>query len=115
MMAAGIKEELIYKKFLANDGFLVTPIQAQTIAAKLNAWLRGRNLQIDLAEENRTAKQVNDAIVGVFQALDTRKVKSAAAQLRRAKSAPVPLDRKLRKFVREFARFCERSGGFWVD
>jgi len=40
---------------------------------------------------------------------------SKAAQLRRAKSARVPLNRKLREFVREFARFCDKSGGFWVD
>ena len=115
MLAAGVKEKLIYKKFLANDGYLVTPLQARTIAEQLTAWMKGRMLRIDLAEENKRAKQVNDATLRVFEALDTRKQKAAAAHLRGAKSAPVTLDRGLRKVVKDFAEFCERSGGFWVD
>ena len=31
------------------------------------------------------------------------------------KSIPVTLDRRQRKAVRDFAGFCERSGGFRVD
>lgn len=115
MLAAGVKEELIYKKFLANDGYLVTPLQARTIAEQLNAWLKGRKLRIDLAEENERAKQANDATLWVLEALNIREQKYAAAHLRSAKSAPVTLDRTLRKVVRNFAAFCERSGGFWVD
>ncbi|MGA2260033.1 MAG: hypothetical protein ABSH28_01210 [Acidobacteriota bacterium] len=114
MLAAGVKEELIYKKFLANDGYVVTPLQARTIAEQLNAWLNGRKLQVDLAEENEKAKRVNDAVLGLFQTLNTGKQKSMAAHLRRAKSVPIPLSRKLRKVVREFARFCEQSDGFWI-
>jgi hypothetical protein len=115
MLAAGVKEELIYKKFSANDGFLVTPLQSRTIAEKLNAWLKGRNLQLDVAEKNEGVKRVNDVTLRLFEELDKGTRKSTAAHLRRAKSAPVRLDRNLRKFVREFALFCEGSGGFWVE
>lgn len=109
------KEELIHKKIPANDGFLVTPRQAKAIAEQLNACLKGRKLQIDIAKRNTKAKQTNDATLSVSEALDTPERKSAAAHLRRAKLAPVTLDRRLRKVVREFAAFCERSGGFWHD
>jgi hypothetical protein len=114
MSAAGVKEDLIYKKFLANDGYLVTALQARTIAERLNTWLKGKKLQIDLAEKNKWAKRVNDATLEVFEMLDKGVHKSTAAHLRRARSVPVTLDRKLRKFVREYAAFCERSGGFWI-
>jgi len=79
MLAAGVREELIYKKFLANDRFLVTPLQARTIAERLNAWLKGRRLRIDLAEENKRAKQVNSATLKVFEAVGARKQKSVAS------------------------------------
>jgi hypothetical protein len=115
MLAAGVKEELIYRKFLGNDGLLVTRLQARTIAGQLDAWLKGRKLQIDIAEENRRAKEVNDAVLGMLEAFHTGKRKSEVARLRRAKSVPLKLDRRLRKAVREFAGFCRRSGGFWVD
>ena len=115
MLAAGVEEGLIYKKFLANDGFLVTPLQARTIAERLKAWLRGRKLRLDLAEENKDAKRANDAILRVFEVVGERKQKSVATHFRREKSIPVTLDRRQRKAVRDFAGFCERSGGFWVD
>ena len=115
MLAAGVKEGLIYKKFLANDGFLVTPLQARTIAERLKAWLRGRKLRLDLAEENKDAKRANDAILRVFEVVGERKQKSVATHFRRNKSIPVTLDRRQRKAVRDFAGFCERSGGCWVD
>jgi hypothetical protein len=115
MLAAGVKEELIYKKFLANDRFLVTPLQARTIAERLNAWLKGRRLRIDLAEENKRARQVNSATLKAFEAVGARRQKSVAAHFRRSKSIPVTLDRRLRRVVRDFAGFCERSGGFEVD
>ena len=114
MLAAGVREELVCKKFIANDGYLVTPLQARTIAEQLNAWLKGSKLRIDLAEENKDAGWANDLALRALEALGTREQKSAAAHLRRAKSAPVRLKRGLRRFVREFAVFCERSGGFWV-
>ncbi len=114
MSAAGVKEELIYKKFLANDGYLVTPLQARTIAERLNAWLKGKKLHIDLVERNQKARQVTGATLRMFEILDKGIQKSMAAHLRRARTVPVTLDRKLRKFVREYAAFCERSGGFWI-
>jgi hypothetical protein len=114
MLAAGVKEELIYKKFLANDGFLVTPLQTRTIAERLNAWLKGRGLRVDLAEKNKAAKRVNDAVLRVFEAVDAPRQGAMAARFRREKSIPVTLDRRLRKLVRDFAGFCERSGGFWI-
>ena len=115
MLAAGVKKELIYKKFLANAGYPVTPLQARTIAEQLKARLEGRKLRIDLAEENTRAKQVNDATLGVLEALDPREQKLPAAYLRRAKSVPVRLDRRVRRVDREYAEFCERNGRFWVD
>jgi hypothetical protein len=114
MLAAGVQEGLIYKKFLANDGFLVTPLQARTIAERLKAWLKGRRLRINLAEENKEAKRVNDAILRVFEAVGARKQKRVATHFRSEKSIPLTLDRRQRKVIRDFAGFCERSGGFWV-
>jgi hypothetical protein len=115
MLAAGVNEKLIYKKFIANDGFLVTPIQAKTIAQKLNAWLKGRKLVIDVAEQNENVRRINNVTLKLVGAFGTRGQKSAAAHLRREKSIPITLDREMRKTIRNFARFCERSGGFWVD
>ena len=115
MLAAGVKEELIYKKFLANDGFLVTPLQARTIAERLKAWLKGRRLRINLAEENKEAKRANDAVLRVFEVVGERGQKRVATHFRREKSIPVTLHRRQRKAVRDFAGFCEHSGGFWVD
>ncbi len=115
MQAAGVKEKLIYKKFIANDGFLVTALEARTIGRLLNNWLKGRNLQIDLAEMNANARRVNDVTLKLIETLDEHEGRSAAAHLRHAESVPLTLERKARRFVRAFAAFCERSGGFWVE
>ncbi len=115
MQAAGVKEKLIYKKFVANDGFLVTALEARTIAGLLNNWLKGRKLHVDLAEKNAKARRVNDVTLKLIATSDVAGDRSAASHLHRAKSAPLTLERKSRRFVRAFAAFCERSGGFWVE
>jgi hypothetical protein len=115
MLAAGVKEELIYRKFSANDGFLVTALQAKTIAEKLTVWLKGRKLMLDMVEKNENVKRVNEVTLKFFEGLDKGARKSMAKRLRREKSTPLLLNRKLRSFVREFAEFCRGSGGFWVE
>ncbi len=37
MLAAGVSENLVNKKFLVNDNYLVTPLQSVMIAKKLRA------------------------------------------------------------------------------
>ena len=114
MLAAGVSGSLVHKKFLANDGYLVTPLQSRTIAEKLRTWLRGRNLVVDLIEQNERARQINNAVFRVFQQIADTRQKSMARQYGRAKSIPLSLTRPLRKTLRYFADFCENSGGFRV-
>ncbi len=58
MLAAGVSEILVNRKFLGNDNYLVTPLQSAVIAEKLKIWLRGRNLAVDLVEQNKRAREV---------------------------------------------------------
>ncbi len=115
MLAAGVKESLVYKKFLGNDGWLVTDLQAKTIAMELRKWIKGRNLVLDFAEENEGARRVNDTVFGLIESVTRGGQKMAARKIRRAKSLTVRVDREMRVAIRRFADFCERSGGFWVD
>ena len=115
MLAAGVRESLVNRKFLGNDNYLVTPLQSGMIAKKLRAWLKGRNLVIDLMEQNKRAREVNNAVLRVFQIIGDSGQKAMAKQYRLAKSIPLRLSRSSRKAVRVFADFCERSGGFRVQ
>ncbi len=58
MLAAGVSEILVNRKFLGNDNYLVTPLQCAVIAKKLKIWLKGRNLVIDLVDQNKRAREV---------------------------------------------------------
>ncbi len=115
MLAAGVKESLVYKKFIRNDGWPVTDLQAKTIARELRNWIKGRNLILDLAEKSEAARRVNDTVFGLIESVSRDGQKIAARKIRRARSLPVRLDRRMRAAIRRFADFCERSGGFWVD
>lgn len=53
MVEAGVYPKIIYKKFVGNDGLLVTPIQAAGISARLDKWLEGKHLTITLPETDR--------------------------------------------------------------
>jgi hypothetical protein len=114
MVAAGVPEALVYKKFVSNDNLLVTPLQSRTIAEQLTTWLRGRNLTLDLAETNERARASADALFFVLRAVGNQKETTRLARRRRAKSLPLRVDRKGRKAIREFAAFCAGSGGFHV-
>ena len=115
MLAAGVKEDLVHKKFLGNDGWLVTPLQSSVIAGKLRTWLGGRNLVIDLIERNERARQVNSAVLLVFEQLGDHQQRDMAKHYKRAKSLPLRLNRVSRKVIRKFAEFCDNSGGFRVQ
>ncbi len=115
MLAAGVSEILVNRKFLGNDNYLVTPLQSAMIAKKLKIWLKGRNLVVDLVEKNKRAREVNNAVLRLFQAIGDSGQKAMARQYRRAKSIPLRLNRSSRKALRVFADFCERSGGFRVQ
>ncbi len=115
MLAAGVPENLVYQKFLGNDGCLVTDQQSRTIAEKLRTWLKRRNLVVDFSEENERARRVNEAVLQVFQSLGDSKQKWAARKIRRTRSLPLRVDRNMRMLIKQFADFCGRSGGFWVD
>ncbi len=115
MLAAGVKESLVYKKFMGNDGWLVTALQAKTIALELRSWIKGRNLILDFAEKSEAARRVNDTVFELIESVSRGGQRIAARKIRRARSLPVRLDRKMKAAIRRFADFCERSGGFWVD
>jgi hypothetical protein len=115
MLAAGVPEALVYKKFVSNDDWLVTPLQSTMIAEKLTTWLRGRHVTLDLAENNSRAHVSTDALSFVQRAIGHEKDAARFARRRRAKNLPIRLDRKARRALREFAAFCGGSGGFWVD
>ena len=114
MLAAGVKNELVYKKFLANDGWLVTPAQSKMIAEKLYKWLKGKNLSLDVAENNEKACQLNRAVWQFQYAIGDPEFKHFVNYMRRAKSLPIRVSRKMRKVIRQFARFCDRGCGFRV-
>jgi hypothetical protein len=114
MVAAGVPEALVYKKFISNDSWLVSPIQSRTIAKKLTTWLRGDHLELDLVETNANAHWSLDALSAVVRAVGSTREKAELAQLRRAKSLPCRVDPDTRKAIREFAAFCAGSGGFHV-
>jgi hypothetical protein len=115
MLASGVKEKLIYQKFLCNDGWRVTPLQAGTIADKLTAWLKGRNLVIELFESNEQAMRVNDALSRLFGALKGSRAKKASKRSSGSRSTPLKVDRRIRRELRQFAEFCQNSCGFWIE
>lgn len=115
MLAAGVKETLVYRKFAANDGCLITRLQSQKIAGHLGAWLKGRNLKLDLAEQNEKAKTANQAYFQVFSNLGSRDEKRIAKHFSTSKSLPLKVNAGVRRLIRGFADFCARSGGFWVE
>jgi hypothetical protein len=115
MVAAGVPEALVYKKFTSNDNLLVTPTQSRMIAQSLTRWLRRRNLTLDLAETNQWTRASTDSLLFVLQAVGNHKDRARLARSRRAKSLPLRMDRRARKTLREFAAFCAGSGGFYVS
>lgn len=111
MVAAGVQEALVYKKFVANDNWLVTPMQSRMIAERLTAWLRGRSLTLDLAEGEGRARASTDGLRLVLRAVGNQQ---EGARLARKLRLPFRVDREARKAIREFAAFCADSGGFYV-
>jgi hypothetical protein len=102
MIEAGVPERLVYRKFVGNDGQLVTALQSKAIAERLTVWLQGRNLVIDLVERDGSARATNDAMFELMRELSTgSRAKKQWAARRRAKSLPSKVDRKARKSIRE--------------
>ncbi len=115
MRAAGVPEALVYKKFVSNDNFFVTPLQARMVAQKLTTWLQGRNLMLDLSETNERASASTDGLLEVLTAVGDKKRAAELARLRGATSLPLRVDRDTRRDIRDFASFCAGSGGFYVS
>ena len=115
MISAGVDEKLVYKKFVSNDGWLVTSRQSREIAEKLRTWLNHKNLLVDLLEQNESARMGNRGYLELFSKLGNPGQKKFAKLLSKDKPIPVRLDRMSRKMIRNFAEFCDRSSGFWVD
>lgn len=115
MLAAGVHEGLVYKKFVSNDDLLVTSLQASTIAQKLTTWLQGRKLTLDLADTDDRVQVAADVLAFVLKAVGPKKEAAALERRRRARSLPFRVDRTARKAIRGFATFCAGSGGFYVD
>src|ERR1022692_1117021 len=92
MVAAGVKETVVYGKFAGNDGHFVTRLQSQQIAERLRAWLTGRNLILDLAEQNERAKRGNEAYFQVFLQVGNREDKKTARLFLGSKSLPLRVD-----------------------
>ena len=115
MVAAGVPEALVYKKFTSNDNLLVTPLQSQMIAQKLMTWLRRRNLKLDLVEADPRAHSSIDALFFVVKTVGKRKEQARLARRRQAQTMHFRIDRAARETLREFAAFCATSGGFYVS
>jgi len=114
MTAAGVRQDLVYGKFLCNDGLLVTPLQAKSIAEKLTAWLKNRNLVLDCAETDERAVRVNNEVAKILMAFEG-KLGRKRRQPKGPASMIVSIDPRVRRQLRRFIRFCENSGGFWVE
>ena len=115
MVAAGVPEALVYRKFVSNDDRLVTRRESQMIAEKLTSWLHGRNLVLELAERNERARVSVENLQYVQQAVGSRQEASRIARRLRADTLTLRVDRKARRSIRDFAVFCDRSGGFYVS
>jgi hypothetical protein len=115
MIAAGVKPDLVYKKFVSNDSYFVTPLQGRSIASKVNVWLKGRNLILDLAETDKGALSMNKFYFGVIESLGTRNEAKFAKTFSSRKTIPVRINPEHRKMLRSFASFCDQSEGFWVQ
>ncbi|MGH9737401.1 MAG: hypothetical protein ACRD4X_02300 [Candidatus Acidiferrales bacterium] len=115
MLAAGVDEDLVYGRFVSNDGLFVTALQSRKIADRLTGWLRGRKLMVSLSERNGVANAANEAYFEAFRKLGGPGNKRAVKQFAVLKSHPFRLDLKARKVVRDLAEFSNRSGGFWVS
>lgn len=115
MLAAGVEKTFIYRKFVANGGFLVTELQSRKIAEKLTTWLKGRKLVLDLAEKDERAKAVNEAYLKVFLQVAGRDDKKLAKLFLSSTTLPLQVDSRVRRVIRKFADFSNRSGGFTVD
>jgi hypothetical protein len=115
MLAAGVPEVLVYKKFVSNDDWLVTARQSEMISEKVTAWLRGRNLTLQLVEQNPRGQAVLKHLGWLLAALGNKRERNRIENELAAKSLIRRVDRKTRKDIREFATFSRGSGGFWVD
>lgn len=116
MLQAGVKEELIYKKFISNDNFFVTPLQSKTIAEKIKSWLQGRSLTFDVCEKNKMAIVANDHGFRVVELIGDDPVQKEIVRiLRENRPYIIKVDKNQRKNLYKFAHFCEISGGFWVN
>ena len=115
MTAAGVPGELVFRKFVSNDHLLVTPRESAAIAERLTAWLRGRNLTLDIAEPDPRANVTLEALAALQRSVGNRQEAARLARRLRAKSLPIRLDHEARATVRAFAAFCAGSGGFHVD
>jgi hypothetical protein len=115
MLAAGVPQALVYRKFVSNDHLLVTALESKMIAEKLSVWLRGRSLTLDLAESDPRSRVAAKALLFVQKAVGNEDEAARLARKRRAESLPFRMDRKARIAIRAFAGFCGGSGGFYVD
>ena len=115
MLAAGVQEALVYKKFVSNDNWLVTARQSKMIAERLTTWLQGRSKTLDLVEANESARASTDGLRLVFLAVGNQKEGARLARKVSAKRLPFRVDREARKAIRQFAAFCADSGGFHVS
>jgi hypothetical protein len=115
MVAAGVKEDLVYRKFVGNDGLAITVLQSKHIAECLTTWLKRRAITVDLCEQNGAARSANEAYFQVFMALGNREARNRAKRFPKSKPLLFKIDSLARKQIREFAEFCRRSGGYWID
>ena len=115
MLAAGVDENLVYGKFVGNDGLFVTALQSRKIARSLAAWLTRPKLTVHLSERNELANRSNEVYFEVIRQVGGREDKRILKQFLDGKPLPFKLDSRARKVVRAFADFSSRSGGFWVS
>jgi hypothetical protein len=85
MEASGLNPEFVRTKFRYNFDYSVEPVEALEIAGKLNTWLTGSDLVVNLYD------------------FDEKKI------------VPLEIDGGLKEYIELFAKFCENSNGFWVD
>jgi hypothetical protein len=115
MVAAGVDRDLVYEKFISNDGFRVSALESRQIASSLFYWLKAKHLVLDLNERNPIARVVNKAYLEVVAELGGKEEKRIAKIFGARKSIPVNLNAGMRRTIREFSEFCERSGGSTIS
>ena len=72
MIAAGVSSDLVYQGFVSNDGHRVTAADARAIAGKMQDWLAGTDVKMDMSTSDPRERFARKTVVEVVTGLGGR-------------------------------------------